>query len=141
MERFWPGSWINGNYDTWIGEQEENRGWEYLLRARKDLASSGIPRPDPKAPPPTRGTKQWYGYMAWEAMYAAEGSDWFWWYGADQGAPGGDAPFDKAFRTHLRNVYCLRGKSRRTSRPSGISSHHHGGEPRRGTGGDAGLQR
>ena len=43
--------------------------------------------------------------MAWEAMYAAEGSDWFWWYGADQLAPGGDDPFDVAFRTHLANVY------------------------------------
>jgi hypothetical protein len=38
-------------------------------------------------------------------MYAAEGSDWFWWYGGDQTAPGGDRPFDEAFRTHLRNVY------------------------------------
>jgi hypothetical protein len=38
-------------------------------------------------------------------MYAAEGSDWFWWYGADQEAPGGDVPFDVAFRTHLRNIY------------------------------------
>lgn len=111
MESLWPGSWINGNYDTWIGEQEENRGWEYLLQARKDLGASGIPQPDPKAPPPKRGTKKWYGYMAWEAMYAAEGSDWFWWYGADQGAPGGDAPFDEAFRTHLRNVYVFADKA------------------------------
>jgi hypothetical protein len=43
--------------------------------------------------------------MTWEAMYAAEGSDWFWWYGSDQLAPAGDKPFDEAFRTHLRNVY------------------------------------
>jgi hypothetical protein len=43
--------------------------------------------------------------MAWESMYAAEGSDWFWWYGADQLAPAGDRPFDEAFRTHLNNVY------------------------------------
>jgi hypothetical protein len=42
--------------------------------------------------------------MAWEEMYAAEGSDWFWWYGGDQGAPGGDEPFDKAYITHLKNV-------------------------------------
>jgi hypothetical protein len=38
-------------------------------------------------------------------MYAAEGSDWFWWYGSDQQAPGGDDPFDAAFRAHLSNVY------------------------------------
>jgi len=40
-------------------------------------------------------------------MYAAEGSDWFWWYGKDQSAPAGDEPFDAAFRTHLDNVYAF----------------------------------
>jgi alpha-amylase/alpha-mannosidase (GH57 family) len=105
MEELWPGSWINGNYDTWIGEAEENRAWEYLLRARTDLAAMGIPQPDPAAERPAAGTRAWNAWMAWEAMYAAEGSDWFWWYGADQSAPAGDQPFDVAFRTHLENVY------------------------------------
>jgi alpha-amylase/alpha-mannosidase (GH57 family) len=105
MKWLWPGSWINANYDTWIGEDEENRAWEYLLTVRRDLASSGLSQPDPSAPPPRAGTKSWYAYRAWESMYAAEGSDWFWWYGDDQTAPGGDQPFDLAFLTHLRNVY------------------------------------
>ncbi len=43
--------------------------------------------------------------MAWEEMYASEGSDWFWWYGSDQTAPAGDKPFDTAYRAHLQNVY------------------------------------
>jgi len=43
--------------------------------------------------------------MAWEEIYAAEGSDWFWWLGADQSAPGGDKPYETAFTTHLRNMY------------------------------------
>ncbi len=105
MESLWPGSWINGNYDTWIGEKEENRAWEYLLRARRDLAKSGIRQPDPKANAPKAGTKTWYAYNAWEEMYAAEGSDWFWWYGSDQTAPAGDKPFDDAYRIHLNNIY------------------------------------
>lgn len=105
MEELWPGSWINANYDTWIGEKEENAAWEYLLRARRDLDRSGLKQPDPKANPPKRGTRSWYAYMAYEAMYAAEGSDWFWWYGNDQTAPAGDKPFDDAFRIHLANVY------------------------------------
>jgi len=105
MQWLYPGSWINGNFDTWIGEPEENTAWEYLLRARTDLAKSALPQPDPKAKPPQPDTKAWYTYMAWEAMYAAEGSDWFWWYGADQRAPGGDKPFDDAFRIHLQNIY------------------------------------
>lgn len=105
LEWLWPGSWINANFDTWIGEDEENRAWEYLLTARRDLEQSGLRAPDPMRTEPRRGTKAWYAYKAWEAIYAAEGSDWFWWYGADQTAGGGDDPFDNAFLTHLKNVY------------------------------------
>jgi alpha-amylase/alpha-mannosidase (GH57 family) len=105
MSWLWPGSWINGNYDTWIGEPEENRAWEYLFRARSDLEQSGVPRPDPHKVPPQEGTRSWHAYMAWEEMYASEGSDWFWWYGSDQTAPAGDKPFDTGFRLHLQNIY------------------------------------
>jgi alpha-amylase/alpha-mannosidase (GH57 family) len=105
MEWLWPGSWINGNFDTWIGEGEENRAWEYLLQARKDLEASGVPRPDPRSQAPRKGTQAWNAYMTWEEMYAAEGSDWFWWYGSDQIAPGGDKPFDLGYIAHLENIY------------------------------------
>jgi len=105
MSRLWPGSWINGNYDTWIGEPEENAAWEYLLQARTDLAQSGLPQPDPHGAPPRPGTRAWNAYMAWEEMYASEGSDWFWWYGNDQTAPAGDKPFDTGYRLHLQNIY------------------------------------
>ena len=105
LEWLWPGSWINGNYDTWIGEDEENRAWEYLRIARSDLEGSGLKQPDPWKPAPPEKTKSWYGYRAWESMYAAEGSDWFWWYGTDQTAPAGDKPFDLAYITHLKNIY------------------------------------
>ncbi len=122
MTQLWPGSWINGNYDTWIGEQEENKAWEYLLRARTDLEKSGLKRPDPNAAPPKQGTRAWYTYMTWEAMYAAEGSDWFWWYGNDQSAPAGDEPFDEAFRIHLENMY-------KFARRAGASISSPGFEP------------
>ena len=105
IDWLWPGSWINANYDTWIGEDEENRAWEYLLAARKDLEASGVKRPDPEASEPRAKSKTWHAYRAWESMYAAEGSDWFWWYGTDQHAPAGDKPFDIAFITHLKNIY------------------------------------
>ena len=105
LQWLWPGSWINANYDTWIGETEENQAWEYLLTARNDLEQSGIKAPDPNAPVPKKGTASWFAYKAWESMYAAEGSDWFWWYGDDQTAPGGDKPFDLAFITLIKNVY------------------------------------
>ena len=105
LDWLYPGSWINANYDTWIGEEEENRAWNYLLTARADLDRSGVAQPKPTDPEPKANTKKWYAYKAWEAMYAAEGSDWFWWYGTDQNAPAGDKPFDIAFITHLRNLY------------------------------------
>ena len=113
MEWLYPGSWINGNYDTWIGEEEENKAWEYLLQARVDLGASGIPAPNPSSDPPIQNTKEWYEYMAWEELYAAEGSDWFWWYGSDQSAPAGEKPFDDAFRLHLDNIYRFIGLSGR----------------------------
>ena len=105
LEWLWPGSWINANYDTWIGEREENDAWEYLRIAREDLAQSGLNRPDYRGKRPKEGSKQWYAEQAWEAMFAAEGSDWFWWYGTDQSAPAGDRPFDIAFITHLNHIY------------------------------------
>jgi alpha-amylase/alpha-mannosidase (GH57 family) len=105
LDWLYPGSWINANFDTWIGEDEENRAWNYLLTARQDLGLSGLHQPDPKSPEPKAGTKEELAYKAWEEMYAAEGSDWFWWYGTDQTAPAGDKPFDIAYITHLKNIY------------------------------------
>ena len=29
-----PGSWINANFDVWIGAEEDNRAWELLAAAR-----------------------------------------------------------------------------------------------------------
>ena len=91
------GSWIDENASspgvdlgTWIGEEEENRGWELLGRARDFLSQTG-------ATPETEPT-------AFEALYMAEGSDWFWWFGEDQDS-GNDDEFDDLFRTHLKNIY------------------------------------
>ena len=120
MNSLWPGSWINGNFDTWIGEPEENKAWEYLLTARKDLGQSGLRQPDPSALPPRQGTKAWYAFKAWEEMYAAEGSDWFWWYGNDQTAPAGDQPFDTGFRIHLENLYSFGKKAGATIKSPGF---------------------
>ena len=71
LQYLWPGSWIGADFSTWIGESEENRAWEYLLQMRAALEESGIPQPDPLAPPPPPESREWYGWMAWEEMYAA----------------------------------------------------------------------
>ena len=45
---------------------------------------------------------------AWHELYAAEGSDWFWWYGDDFDTAYKEE-FDRLFRIHLRNVWTLAG--------------------------------
>jgi len=91
------GSWIDENgsapgvdLGTWIGEGEENRAWELLKETREAVQRAGAILETHPA--------------AFEALYTAEGSDWFWWFGEDQDS-GNDAEFDELFRTHLQNVY------------------------------------
>ena len=79
---------------TWIGEPEENRAWDLLREARNELE---------RAETPSESTAR-----AFESLYAAEGSDWFWWFGQDQDS-GNDAMFDDLFRLHLVTSYRARG--------------------------------
>ena len=108
LEPLWAGSWIGANFAVWIGEGEENQAWQYMATTRGALARSGLPRPNPSARGPAvdLGSRAYWIWRAWEELYAAEGSDWFWWYGADMTTPGNnDTPFDRAFRSHLTGVY------------------------------------
>ncbi len=92
LKRLWAGSWVSPDFLTWIGEEEENRAWEYLGRVR-----AFVEKQKDRVDPNTLA-------QAMEYVYAAEGSDWFWWYGADQNS-GDDAAFDRQFRQTLRRVY------------------------------------
>ncbi len=94
IPELWAGSWDSANFATWIGEEEENRAWEYLAQVRADL--------DPYLKQGKLPTDQLE--KAYQAMLAAEGSDWFWWYGADKDS-GNDAAFDAGFRETLGQVY------------------------------------
>jgi alpha-amylase/alpha-mannosidase (GH57 family) len=94
IEELWAGSWVSPDYLTWIGEAEENRAWDYLGRVR-GFVEGRKHRLDEE----TRAAVM-------DAIYAAEGSDWFWWYGADQNS-GDDAGFDLQFRLTLGRVYEL----------------------------------
>jgi alpha-amylase/alpha-mannosidase (GH57 family) len=88
------GSWINADFDIWIGEPEENRAWELLGTTRRFLQAQ-LQRAELTADQRA---------AALEEMHAAEGSDWFWWYGGDF-ATENDLIFDELFRLHLQNVY------------------------------------
>ncbi len=95
LDDLFPGAWFSPNYDTWIGEPEEALAWDYLAQVREDLAAY---ENGEKTAAPEDLTK------AFDFMYLAEGSDWFWWYGADQDS-GQDSYFDEGFRALLSGVY------------------------------------
>ena len=96
LDSLFPGAWFSPNYDTWIGEPEETQAWNYLGRVRDYLAKYDVAHTR-EASPEAIATAQDY-------MYLAEGSDWFWWYGADQDS-GVDEYFDTGFRALLAKVY------------------------------------
>ena len=93
-----PGSWIGHNLATWIGHEEKNMAWDFITEARSFIVDR------------TRETnylsEDKIAKMAWEEIFIAEGSDWFWWFGDDHFTPHKDE-FDNLFRLHIKNVYKL----------------------------------
>ena len=95
-----PGSWINANFNVWIGASEDNLAWDHLNDARDFFASkSGDPSLDPEKV-----------RLAQQELWIAEGSDWCWWYGPEHSSAH-DAEFDLLYRKHLSNIYHLLGGS------------------------------
>ena len=97
IDTLFAGSWDGGDFKTWIGEPEENKAWNYLGTARALLEEY------------TRGPKK--GLVSEDqlakanaAMLAAEGSDWFWWFGSDKDS-GNDPAFDAQFRETLGQMH------------------------------------
>jgi alpha-amylase/alpha-mannosidase (GH57 family) len=87
-----PASWINANFDVWIGAEEDNKAWEYLLAARETYEkTAGSVSAEAKA-------------LAFEELLIAEGSDWNWWYGPEHSSAN-RTDFDRLYREHLANVY------------------------------------
>ena len=83
------GSWVDGTLSTWAGEAEESLGWQRLVEARKALVAFETDNPNHPGLD-----------AAWESLYIAEGSDWYWWYGLDQDS-GYDENWDVLFKVHL----------------------------------------
>ncbi|MCX7957008.1 MAG: glycoside hydrolase family 57 protein [Endomicrobia bacterium] len=96
ISNIWPGSWINANYNIWIGHPEDNKAWEYLHNTRKNIRtflSQNFLEEEKKN-------------LCMEEIYAAEGSDWFWWFGDEHFSEQSDI-FDFLFRQHLKNIYIM----------------------------------
>jgi hypothetical protein len=112
IERLWSGSWIHRDFAIWVGHPEDNAAWELLGHARAALldATRAAGRDPRSAPPPAALAALPASPLdaAWESLLAAEGSDWFWWFGDEHFTPLA-ADFDDLFRSHLRNVYAFLG--------------------------------
>ena len=93
-----PASWINANFNVWIGAPEDNRAWDHLAAARKFYDENSH-----RANPEQRD-------LAYEELLIAEGSDWNWWYGPEHHSAN-DRDFDELYRKHLSNVYQALGAS------------------------------
>jgi len=91
LHGIFPGSWINANFNIWIGAEEDNQAWELLLAARRAYDET------PNVPEHARK-------LAYEELLIAEGSDWNWWYGPEHGSDN-RPEFDQLYRDHLVNVY------------------------------------
>jgi len=106
-----PGSWINANFDVWIGAPEDNLAWDHLAAARDFFDEHAG-----QAPPEKKE-------LAYEELLIAEGSDWNWWYGPEHHSAN-DRDFDELYRKHLANVYQALG-----ALPPDVLSHPISGRP------------
>jgi alpha-amylase/alpha-mannosidase (GH57 family) len=91
LDHIFPGSWINANFDIWIGAGEDNDAWELLLAARQAYDQA-------------RDVPEAARRLAYDELLIAEGSDWNWWYGPEHGSDN-RPEFDQLYRDHLSNVY------------------------------------
>jgi alpha-amylase/alpha-mannosidase (GH57 family) len=100
-----PASWINANFDVWIGHSEDVTAWELLWDARDVYARAleAHKKGRPGAPNETALQK------AHASLLAAEGSDWCWWFGPEH-STANDAEFDALYRKHLTEIYLALGE-------------------------------
>ncbi len=90
------GSWVYGNFSTWIGSPDKNRAWDLLCVAKQSfdmvMSSDRLTEDEQKA--------------AERQLCSCESSDWFWWFG-DYNPAHSVASFDRLFRHNLTELYRL----------------------------------
>jgi len=90
------GSWVYGNFSTWIGCQDKNQAWDLLCAAKMSydkVMASGKLNPAEKI-------------AAEQQLCSCESSDWFWWFG-DYNPSLSVASFDRLYRHNLTELYKL----------------------------------
>ncbi len=95
LPRLVAGSWVYGDFGTWIGDPDKNRAWDLLCEA-KATCDRLLPTVDDAS-----------RHAAIERQLAVcESSDWFWWFG-DYNPEAVVDEFDRLYRRQLRALYAL----------------------------------
>ena len=97
LPKIYSGSWINRNFQLWIGEPTKDLAWTYLKHVHDDFTKFEHENPD--NPNLEKARRE---------LFISESSDWFWWYGEPNNSEQ-DHIFDYLFREHLKNVYRILG--------------------------------
>jgi alpha-amylase/alpha-mannosidase (GH57 family) len=96
LPRVLAGSWVHGDFTTWIGAPAKNHAWDLLVAAKASfdrVVDGGR----------LAGERR---EAAFRQLAACEGSDWFWWLG-DYNPAHAVASFDALYRENLRRLYQL----------------------------------
>ena len=99
LPRLVAGSWVYGDFSTWIGHPAKNRAWQLLCDAKRAFDRVVV-----------EGSLDEDAQRAAERQLGVcEGSDWCWWFGDDNPAEA-VASFDALYRRHLSNLYRMLGE-------------------------------
>lgn len=100
LPRIVAGSWVYGNFETWIGSVDKNRGWDMLVEAKvrvdRVMSESRLTHAEKAA--------------VLEQLAVCEGSDWCWWFG-DYNPSASVSLFERLYRQHLTRLYQLLGET------------------------------
>ncbi len=96
LDNLIPGSWIDGNFNTWINEPIKNKYWEYLFHLNNIIKNRRL---NNLIGLDTLKTIE-------EHFMIAQGSDWMWWAGEGHSSSN-DLDFDLLFRNYLIKIYSL----------------------------------
>jgi len=96
LPRLVAGTWVYGDFSTWMGDAAKNRAWD-LLCAAKQAYDQAL-----RAGRLTQAART----EAERLLKSCESSDWFWWFGDYNPAESVQA-FDQLYRAKLKQLYGL----------------------------------
>jgi alpha-amylase/alpha-mannosidase (GH57 family) len=88
LSRLVAGSWVYGDFTTWMGDPAKNRGWDWLVAAKQAFDAAPADRRESAEP----------------LLRSCESSDWFWWFG-DYNPGDAVESFDRVYRQKLKRLY------------------------------------